>query len=151
MTNNISSAKIASEMQDDFDQKCLELKKIFAPLSLEERYRTLMSMGQALLPPPELSEADLVRGCQSKLYLHSASREGKIFFTAKSDALISAGLAALLIFLYSGETPETILKRPPSIIGELNIGASLSPSRSNGLAHIHLRMQKDALMKLRSS
>lgn len=90
----------------------------------------------------------IVRGCQSTLYLRSFLIEGKMFFEAASDALISAGLAALLIYVYSGESPETILKRPPDFLAEIGIMATLSMNRSNGLAHIHLRMKQDAISSL---
>ena len=134
-------------MDKMFEKKCEEIKKKFEPLSLEQRYQTLMEMGRALPPfPEELKTPDrIVKGCQSILYLNGTLKDGKIYFEAHADALISAGLAALLIAAYSGETPETILKCPPTFISELGIATSLSPGRSNGLAHIHLRMKQDAL------
>ncbi len=88
---------------------------------------------------------NIVPGCQSVMYLHSRLEEGRVYFTVGSDALISAGLAALLVNVYNGESPETILKCPPDYIKELNIGASLTPGRANGLHNIHLRMKQDAL------
>ena len=69
-------------------------------------------------------------------------------FEAEADALISAGLAALLIRAYNGETPEVVLKCPPSFIEELGINASLTPSRSNGLYSLHLQMKQEALRLL---
>ncbi len=140
---------VLSEIMDQsYDQKTEAIKLKFSSLATaEERYHMLMEMGRRLPPlPQELKTPDrVVKGCQSTLYLHSFLKEGKLFFEASSEALISAGLAALLIAVYSGETPETILKCPPHFISELGIPASLSPSRSNGLAHIHLRMKQDAL------
>lgn len=134
-------------MSESFEKKCEEIKKKFAPLSTEKKYQELMEMGRSLPPfPHTLKTSDrLVSGCQSTLYLSTRFENGKCFFEADGDALISKGLAALLIFVYSGETPETILKCPPHFIGEIGIGASLSPNRSNGLAQIHLKMQQDAL------
>ncbi len=130
-----------------FDEKIAAIKRKFSSLSPTEKYQLLMEWGKnlAALPPEQLIEANEVRGCQSKLYLYSEFREGKIFFFSQSDALISAGLAALLIQAYNGESPETLLKRPPDFLHELGISTSLSPSRSNGLLHIHLRMKQDAL------
>ena len=69
-------------------------------------------------------------------------------FEAEADALISAGLAALLTQVYSGETPETILKCPPTYLDEIGISASLTPNRANGLYSIHLRMKQEALKLL---
>jgi cysteine desulfuration protein SufE len=150
MTNNHFLDKILPVMSEIFQKKCAELKKKFAPLSTEERYRALMEMGRSLpFFHPDLKTPDrLVHGCQSLLYLHATGSDGKLFFEAHSDALISAGLAALLIAVYSGESPETILKCPPTFISELGIAATLSPNRSNGLSQIHLRMQQEALKAL---
>ncbi len=147
MTINHFPTKIPLVMGDIFEKKCEKLKKIFEPLSLEERYQTLMEMGRKLPPfPEEWKTADkVVSGCQSVLYLNAILREDKLFFYTYTDALISAGLAALLIEIYSGELPDTILTRPPTFIAELGLSASLSPSRSNGLANIHLRMKQEAL------
>jgi cysteine desulfuration protein SufE len=147
MTINHFQVKILSDMSDSFQKKCSDLKKIFAPLSTEERYQKLMEMGKKLLPFPDAFKTaeNRVSGCQSILYLYSEYREGKLIFYAQSDALISAGLAALLINVYSNETPETILKNPPEFIKELGIDASLSLNRSNGLANILLKMKREAL------
>ncbi len=82
------------------------------------------------------------------MYLHSFLLEDKIFFEPESDALISSGLAALLTQVYSGETPEVVLKCPPTYLDELGISASLTPNRANGLYSIHLRMKQDALKML---
>ncbi|MDF2549745.1 MAG: putative sufE-like protein, partial [Chlamydiales bacterium] len=97
------------------------------------------------------TEENLVRGCQSVMHLYSTLSEGKMHFEASSDALISFGLAVLLIKVYSGETPETVLKCPPTYLTELGIANSLTPNRANGLYSIHLKMKQDALKKLMGS
>jgi cysteine desulfuration protein SufE len=134
-----------------FSQKILTLCEHFSTCTTaDERYRLLIDLGRTLSPyPPSLKTASFqVPGCQSVLYLSSRFEKGKIFFEATADALISAGLAALLIRAYSGESPETVLHEPPTFLAELGILGSLTPSRSNGLAHIHQRMKKDALQAL---
>ena len=88
---------------------------------------------------------NVVPGCQSVMYLRSYMEGGAVFFEAESEALISSGLAALLVCVYSGELPEAILKCPPDYLEELGIRTSLTPNRTNGLYHIHLRMRQDAL------
>jgi cysteine desulfuration protein SufE len=138
----------------DIEKKISKVKDLFAGCSsADERMRHLLDLGRTLAPyPPDLKIPSLqVSGCQSILYLYSRLENGKLFFQASADALISAGLAALLIHVYSGETPETILRTPPSFLTDLGIFASLSPSRSNGLAHIHQRMKRDALKFLVST
>lgn len=135
-------------MNGAFKEKIESIKAKFSLYSSpEERYAGLIEMGRRLPPFPEIYKTPekIVRGCQSTLYLHARLKEGKIFFEAHSEALISAGLAALLIAAYSGLSPEEVLKCPPDFLSEIGIAGSLSPNRSNGLAHIHLRMKQEAL------
>jgi cysteine desulfuration protein SufE len=132
------------------ENKILKLKELFASLNGENKIRHLIELGRALPPfPVELKIKDnIVSGCQSMLYLSSRFENNKIYFEAFADALISQGLAALLISVYSGESPQAILKTPPVFLKELGLIGSLTPSRSNGLAHIHQRMKQDALKYL---
>lgn len=128
------------------------VKELFKSCNTEEaKYQKIIELGR--LHPP-LSDSykvpsNLVKGCQSIMYLHSYLKEdGTVVFEIASDALISAGLAALLTRVYSGETPETILKCPPLYLEDLGLKTSLTPSRANGLYSIHLRMKQDALRLL---
>lgn len=133
-------------------ESCLEKQQQMKQLlticpSEEKKYEKIIEMGKNL-PPLAIQDKipeNFVKGCQSTMYLKSRLEDGKVYFTADSDALISAGLAAILLQVYNGETPETILKCPPTYLEELGINASLSPSRANGLYSIHLRMKQDAL------
>ena len=84
-------------------------------------------------------------GCQSTTYLVSHLNDDKMSFYVWSEALISAGLAALLASVYNGESPEAVLKCPPDFLTDLGISASLTPNRANGLYNLHLRMKQDAL------
>ena len=115
--------------------------------SSEATYTKIISLGKQLKSLSDQKKSDHLRiqGCQSLMYMNSSLKDDKVYFEAESDALISAGLAMLLIRVYSGESPETILQCPPDFLTTLNIPASLSPSRANGLANIHLRMKQDAL------
>lgn len=131
---------------------CLEKQRLikaqFSDCQTEEaKYQKIMELGrqQPRLSDAEKTSSNLVKGCQSQMYLASHLTGDQVFFSAESDALISAGLAALLIQVYSGETPEAILKCPPTYLEELGINASLTPNRANGLYSIHLRMKQDAL------
>ncbi len=135
-------------MSETFKKKSEELKKKFLSLgSIDARYHALIELGKALPPyPHELKTPNrIVNGCQSILHLSASLKEGKIFFETASDALISAGLAALLLTVYNGEEPETLLTCPPTFLSELGVIGQLSPNRSNGLAHIHLRMKQLAI------
>lgn len=128
-----------------------KIKEIFLACSSEEaKYQKIIEMGRHQ-PPLAASykiPENLVKGCQSQMYLHSYWSEDKIIFESESDALISAGLAALLIQVYSGETPEAILKCPPNYLNEIGINASLTPNRASGLYSLHLRMKQEALKML---
>lgn len=128
-----------------------QIKQTFACCKdRESKYLKIIELGKALPPLPEEQRRpeNKVSGCQSTMYLATQFEKGTITFSATSDALISTGLAALLLAVYSGEAPETILMCPPSYLDELNIGESLSPNRANGLYSIHLRMKQDALKYL---
>jgi cysteine desulfuration protein SufE len=111
------------------------------------KYEKIIDLGRRLPPyPVDLKTVDrLVKGCQSQMYLSAVLNNGKIHFSAYSEALISLGLAALLLAVYNDEPPEAVLNCPPSFLEELGIHDSLSPGRSNGLASLFLRMKKEAL------
>lgn len=129
-------------------QKQETLKKTFSScISAEERYKKIIELGSTL-PAFDLSlktSNNRVFGCQSEMFLHTLYKDGLLIFYADSDALISKGLAALLISVYSHESPEAVLKCPPSYLSHLQIPQSLSPSRSNGLSSLFLRMQQEAI------
>lgn len=102
----------------------------------EVRYKKLIEVGRELPSyPEEWRIEDLkVRGCQSQVWLHAElGSDGHVTFAADSDALIVKGLVALLLKLYDGATPAEIIETSPDFIKELDFGAHLSPSRSNGL------------------
>lgn len=139
-------------MNNTLHHTCLEKQKQIQDLfnqysDAESKYRLIIDLGKKLQPfnPSFKTPAHFVKGCQSTMYLHAELSDGVIHFTAESDALISAGLAAILIAVYSGETPEVILTCPPKYLETLGISASLTPSRANGLYSIHLKMKQEAL------
>ena len=140
----------------DMTESCLvkqqKIKELFVNCPTPaDIFHCIMDLGKELpkMPSEYQIEENIVPGCQSIVYLHSTFTNKKIYFTAHSEALISAGLAALLIQAYSEEPPEALLKCPPIFIKELGIAQSLSPGRSNGLASMFLRMQKEAIKYLK--
>jgi cysteine desulfuration protein SufE len=135
----------------NFQEKIKKIKSFFANCSTpDETYDAIMELGKTL--PPLLKnhqiEENRIQGCQSTTYIHTTYKDGLLFFEADSDALISKGLAALLILVYSGESPEIILKSPPIYLKELGISNSLSPNRATGMNDMWQRIQKDALTAL---
>ena len=122
----------------------------FACPSEEAKYEKIIELGQKQTPLSLAfkTEENLVKGCQSQVFLHSFWKADTIVFETESDALISSGLAKLLTEVYSEEPPEVILKCPPTYLEELGISSSLTQNRANGLYSIHLRMKQDALKLL---
>lgn len=108
-----------------------------------ERYKYIIKLGQKLEPLDEKYrvEENLVRGCQSQVWLHTEVEGDKVIFKADSDAAITKGLVALMVRFYSGETPETILSVNPDFIEKIGMQDHLSPTRSNGLASMVKQMK----------
>jgi cysteine desulfuration protein SufE len=128
-----------------------QLTEVFLNCSSEEeKYEKIIEWGREQKPLADTykTHANLVSGCQSQVYLHCYWVGDNLAFEVESDALISAGLAALLTKVYSGETPEAVLKCPPTYLDEIGISASLTPNRASGLYSIHLRMKQEALKML---
>lgn len=131
-----------------FSEKQNKLKALFANCSSEtEKYSKIIELGRQQTPIEQKYKTpeNIVSGCQSTVYLHTTLEKGHMFFEVESDALISSGLAMILVQLYNGESPEAILQCPAAFIEELGISSSLSPSRANGLYSIQLRIKQEAL------
>lgn len=108
-----------------------------------ERYKFIIKQGQKLDPLDESkkTEDNLVRGCQSQVWLDTELDDERIIFRADSDAAITKGLVALLVNFYSGETPDEILSTDPEFIKKIGMQDHLSPTRSNGLASMVKQMK----------
>ncbi len=140
-------------MAESCRKKQSELIERFACCkSDQDRYAMIIAMGRSLpaMNPDLAIEKNLVSGCQSRTYLHSELVDGRLHFKVQSDALISAGLAALLVVVYSGEKTSTLLTCPPDFLKTLELTRYLTPSRSSGLFAVHLRMKRDAMHQLAS-
>ncbi|HPE86225.1 MAG: SufE family protein [Bacteroidia bacterium] len=100
-----------------------------------DKYTYLIELGKTVPPIDEdkKKEENLIKGCQSRVWLDATLAEGKIHFTADSDAIITKGIAALLIRVFNHETPEAILEADLSFLDTLGLKEHLSPTRSNGL------------------
>ena len=112
----------------------------------ESKYLAIIDLGRKLPPLEDEYKVPInkVEGCQSTTYIYSYYENGLLHFRAESDALISSGLAALMICVYDNQPPEVIINNPPDFLLDLGIHGSLSPNRANGLAQIYLRMKQDA-------
>jgi len=112
-----------------------------------DKYAYLIEIGNEMAPidAKYKVESNLIRGCQSRVWLHQEFTDGKIVFEAESDALIVKGLVALLLRIYSGRTPKDILESEPRFIDEIGLRQHLSPTRSNGLLAMVKQMKLYAL------
>ncbi|WP_020403652.1 SufE family protein [Gracilimonas tropica] len=108
-----------------------------------ERYKYIIKLGSKLAPLAEEEKVDdnLVKGCQSQVWLTAKQEEDKLIFEADSDAAITKGLVALMVRFYSGESPETIINTQPFFIDEIGMAKHLSPTRANGLASMVKQMK----------
>jgi len=108
-----------------------------------ERYKYIIKLGQKLdsLDDEYKTEDNLVRGCQSQVWLHTELDDDKVIFKADSDAAITKGLVALMVRFYSNETPDDILSNNPDFIKQIGMQEHLSPTRSNGLASMIKQMK----------
>ncbi|MDX1585609.1 MAG: SufE family protein [Balneolaceae bacterium] len=108
-----------------------------------ERYKYIIKLGRDLEPLDEKFkvEDNLVRGCQSQVWLHTRLDGDKVIFEADSDAAITKGLVALMIRFYSGQEPDVIISTSPDFIKKIGMEEHLSPTRSNGLASMVKQMK----------
>jgi cysteine desulfuration protein SufE len=119
------------------EEKINNLKSEFAALSSwEDKYQKLIDMGKKWPGlPDDLKIEDLkVKGCQSQVWIKAEmTADKKIVFRGDSDALLVRGLVAIVLSIYSNETPQSILSTDPVFLKEMGFDSGLSPSRSNGL------------------
>jgi cysteine desulfuration protein SufE len=108
-----------------------------------DKYNLLIEMGKEtpMIPAQYKTNNHLISGCQSRVWLHADYRDGKIFFTADSDAVITKGIVNLLIRVLSGQKPEDILLADLSFLDQIGLKEHLSPTRSNGLLSMLKQMK----------
>jgi cysteine desulfuration protein SufE len=103
--------------------------------SWDDKYEYIIQLGKELplIEPQYKKDENLIKGCQSRVWLHVDYKDGKLLFTADSDAVITKGLISLLIKLLSGHTPKEIIDANITFIDAIGLASHLSPTRSNGL------------------
>ena len=108
-----------------------------------DKYQLLIDLGNEQEPLDEKykTESNLIDGCQSRVWLQADYRDGLLWFTAESDALIVKGIVALLIRVLSGHTPQEILDADLYFIDRIGLKEHLSPTRSNGLVAMIKQMR----------
>lgn len=112
-----------------------------------DRYQQLIDLGNELRPMDEKMRIDqhLIQGCQSKVWVDATLTDGKIFFEADSDAIITKGIVALLVRVLNGRTPQEIIDADFYFVDKIGLRENLSPTRSNGLLAMMKQMKLYAL------
>ena len=115
-----------------------------------EKYEYLIELGKDLpkIAEDKKTEDRIIEGCQSKVWLDATFVDGKMHFTADSDAIITKGIIGLLIHVMDNETPEEILQSELFFIDRIGLHEHLSPTRSNGLASMVKKMKMASLVAL---
>ncbi|MGO3183942.1 MAG: SufE family protein [Aequorivita sp.] len=112
-----------------------------------QRYEYMIDLGKSLPLIDENLKTDekLIKGCQSKVWLNSELKDDKIIFTADSDAIITKGIVAILVRVFSNQKPQAILDANTNFIDEIGLKEHLSPTRANGLVSMIKQMKMYAL------
>jgi len=112
-----------------------------------DKYEYIIQLGKELPMIDERykTEENLIKGCQSRVWMHAEIRDGKLFFTADSDAIITKGLVSLVIKVLSGQTPKEIVDATLYFVDAIGLSSHLSPTRSNGLLSMIKQIKMYAL------
>jgi cysteine desulfuration protein SufE len=130
---------------EETEQEIIEEFEIFTDWM--DKYEHIIEIGNAVpkIDGKYKDETHEIKGCQSKVWLHSELKDGNIIYTADSDAIITKGLVGLVIRVFSGHTPEEIIKADTGFIDKIGLHEHLSPTRSNGLTAMIKQIKLDAL------
>lgn len=103
-----------------------------------DRYEHIIALGKSLplIKDEYKTETHLIKGCQSRVWVHATLKDGKIVFTADSDAIITKGIIAILVRTFSNQEPGAIIEANTGFIDEIGLKEHLSPTRANGLVNM---------------
>ena len=112
-----------------------------------QRYEHMIDLGKSLPLIKEKYKTDdnIIKGCQSKVWMHAELEETKLVFTADSDAIITKGIIAILIRVFSKQHPDEILNADTKFIDQIGLKEHLSPTRANGLVSMIKQIKMYAL------
>lgn len=112
-----------------------------------QRYEYIIELGKSLplINEEYKTEENIIKGCQSKVWVQGEEKEGNIVFTADSDAILTKGIIAILIRVFSNQTPQAILDANTDFIDEIGLKEHLSPTRANGLVSMIKKIKMYAL------
>jgi len=112
-----------------------------------QRYEYIIELGKSLpiIEEKYKTEDNIIKGCQSKVWLHGEQKDDIIVFTADSDAILTKGIIAILIRAFSNQKPSAILDANTDFIDEIGLKEHLSPTRANGLVSMIKQIKMYAL------
>jgi cysteine desulfuration protein SufE len=112
-----------------------------------ERYEYIIELGKGLpiIEEQYKTEDNIIKGCQSKVWVHAEEKDGKVVFTADSDAILTKGIIAILIRSFSNQTPAAILETNTDFVDEIGLKEHLSATRANGLVSMIKKIKMYAL------
>ena len=112
-----------------------------------QRYEYMIELGKSLplIDPEYKTEENIIKGCQSKVWIHADLEGDKLVFTADSDAIITKGIIAILIRVFSNQHPDAILGADTSFIDKIGLKEHLSPTRANGLVSMIKQLKMYAI------
>ena len=118
----------------------------------EARYEYLIDLGKnlPLIDASKKTDDRIIQGCQSRVWLDADLVEGNIIFKADSDAIITKGMVALMVRVFSGQAPEDIVKAPLKFVDRIGLKEHLSPTRANGLVSMINRMKTESLKHIKN-
>ena len=130
----------------EIENEIIEEFEIFGE-DWEGKYEHLIDLGKSLPKIKEeyKTENRLIKGCQSKVWMHSEVKDGKVIYTADSDAIITKGMVALMIRVLSNQKAKDIVNADLEFINKIGLKEHLSPTRANGLVSMIKQMKLDAL------
>lgn len=113
----------------------------------EERYQYMIDLGKTLPLIDEQYKTDdhIIKGCQSKVWVHADLKDDKVEFTADSDAIITKGIIAILIRVFSNQHPKDIIEADTDFIDQIGLKEHLSPTRANGLVSMIKQLKMYAI------
>ena len=132
-------------MKDNIQEQIIEEFSIFDDWL--DKYDYLIELSDPLpaIAAEHRTDDYIIKGCQSRVWVDARLEDGKVFFSADSDAIITKGIIALLIRVMNGRTPQELLDLELYFIGAIGLEENLSPTRSNGLLAMIKQMKMYAL------
>ena len=140
----ITMASTLPMMIEDIENEIVEEFEVFDDWM--QKYEYLIELGKSLplINQKYKTQANIITGCQSQVWMHSELIDKHIVFTADSDAIITKGMVALMIRVLSNHTPDEIINAKLNFVNKVGLTQHLSPTRSNGLLSMIRQMKMDA-------